>query len=220
MNTNRNILLDWALAIVGLLGWLLLGLSIGSANSRGETIEWIPNSETNIVGYVVDLSDGVRTNSVPTLSTNCPFAPAVGVTYTIWVRAVNDEKLESPPSEPVTFRKFPPPPPVNITGRPVIGGYDRRSDLWLDYRVTWDSINLTNYGATNYTLTVALPGVTGDGSSFVVQSPTNGWTFATLQARDYLFSVTVIASGTSPAGSIYLQSGKHPQNPVGVVIKQ
>lgn len=186
---------------------------------QAETFSWKPNPETNVLSYRVSI--GTNVNVLPLTFTikhpqsSIQFTALDGLTYTLGVVAILDDTTESEQSLITYVRNAPPPPTVpvppavNVLGK-TVGSYDRATDTWRNYRLEWTFVNLPDYGATNYTVRK----VTAT-STNLFASTANWINFGTLKVEDTWFDVYIVgASGTSPKGKVWFQSGQHPQKPV------
>lgn len=176
----------------------LLALLLCSLTVFGETLVWDPNTETNIVQYIIySRTNGLVNTNFTRVGTNLhpnvrfPLALTNGVPYSWYLTAVNDLGLESEPSDVVSWFTPIGVPPENILAKSV-GGFSGGN--WINLGIRWPAIDLKKYGVTNYVLTVESPTITNR-----IYLTTNVYSFASLPVNDYRFYVlTTNSLGVSP----------------------
>jgi hypothetical protein len=202
----------------------LIILACSLITTFSATLKWDKSSETNVVGYYYYTSNPVgtafgksgmvpNTNAEPSVVlTNI----AAGAEAEYYVTAVNNEGLESEPSEKVRWHN------ISILTNEIRvisfnpGVYSKTTDNWNNFVVTWTPINKTVYGFTNYVLVAASANLTN-----YIQTPNNTHSFPVLARGEWRFSVYASNKfGVSPIESALLVYGKFPQLVTGPTVNR
>ena len=91
-------------ALLSLFGWIIALFLVTEIQAVNLTIAWDPNNEPDIAGYKFYYGDGTNLSNIFVTTNSVTVSNLVeGVTYTLYVTAVNTAGLESDPSAPIVY---------------------------------------------------------------------------------------------------------------------
>jgi hypothetical protein len=223
-------------ALLSLFGWVIALFLVTEIQAVNLTIAWDPNNEPDIAGYKFYYDDGTNLSNIFVTTNSVTVSNLVqGVTYTLYVTAVNTAGLESDPSAPIVYTV-----PISsstaprITAQPLSQTLNLGTSLTLSIQATgsnplsyrWFRSGTVLAGATNATVQIGATQLIDAGNYYAIVSNTAGnatSTVATVTVRvspsittqpvnqtinaGTALNLSVGATGTAPLGYQWFKNG-------------